>query len=79
MEGVEDDAQQLKVMRWGKREMKQKKKKSACFANGAVDSEDSRIMEFVVSCVNFASGLVFRDINIVLTELINSDKLFVVD
>ena len=78
MEGVEDDAQQLKVMRWGKREMKQKKK-SACFANRAVDSEDSRIMEFIVSCVNFASGLVFRDINIVLMELINSDKLFVVD
>ena len=56
-----------------------KKKKSACFANGAGDSEDSRIMEFIVSCVNFASGLVFRDINIVLMELINSDKLFVVD
>jgi hypothetical protein len=48
----------------------------ASLINGPMVSEDSRIVECVVSCVTFASDSMFRDICVVLTELISGEKLF---
>jgi hypothetical protein len=53
LEDVQDDAQQLKVMRWGKRGNDREELES--FINGArvPVSEDSRIMEWVADSLMF--------------------------
>jgi hypothetical protein len=63
VEGVEDDAQQLKVMRRGKKGNDREELTS--LISGATVSEERRIMECVVSCVFSASDSVFRDKSVV--------------